>query len=357
MKRKLFYIIPLSIIGSIACLAVLLVLTLTVLEYRPKAIEEVPFTSGTDKIELYKPVSILSWNIGYSGLGKEEDFFMDGGKKVRPDSKKIVERYYSGIRDSINANPADILFIQEIDIKSKRTWKMNEFEALKRDTGKCGSFAYNFKCVYVPLPIPTIGKVASGVSVLTNLETTKAERIALPVAFKWPVCTVNLKRCILATRVPVYENGNDTGKELVLADFHLEAYDNGEGKIAQTKVLMSFLESEYEKGNYVIAGGDFNQKFPSSEAFPPIWYGWLPGSLSDDMLKPGWQFVYDDSKPTCRSLEYKYNDEAAANHEWQYYVLDGFLVSPNVNALSVDVIDLDFQNSDHNPVHMTFELN
>ena len=73
-----------------------------------------------------------------------------------------------------------------------------------------------------PCTANVIGKVASGVSVLTNLETTKAERIALPVAFKWPVCTVNLKRCILATRVPVYENGNDTGKELVLADFHLE---------------------------------------------------------------------------------------------------------------------------------------
>jgi len=45
----------------------------------------------------------------------------------------------------------------------------------------------------------------------------------------------------------------------VLVNLHLEAYDSGEGKIAQTKLLVEFLEQEYAKGNYVIAGGDFNQ--------------------------------------------------------------------------------------------------
>ena len=358
MKRKLFYIIPLSIICGIILFAIILFIVLTVGEYRPKAIEKVPFTNGTDKIELNTPVSILSWNIGYASLGKDEDFFMDGGKQIRPDSKKVVEKYYNGIKDSINANPTDILFIQEADIKSRRSWKINQFEALKQDTGKCGYFAYNFKCQFVPFPFPPIGKVAGGIAILTNIEITDAERIALPVAFKWPICAANLKRCILSVKIPVYENGSDTGKKLVLANFHLEAYDNGEGKIAQTEVLMSFLENEYKNGNYVIAGGDFNQKFPDSEAFPPVWLdGWLPGNINVPVNNSEWKFVYDDTKPTCRSLKRKYNDEDAANHDWQYYVIDGFLVSPNVNTLSVDVIDLDFQNSDHNPVHMTFELN
>ena len=52
-----------------------------------------------------------------------------------------------------------------------------------------------------------------------------------------------------------------TDKELVLINFHLEAYDSGEGKIAQSKMLAEKLESEYQQGNYVIAGGDFNQTF------------------------------------------------------------------------------------------------
>ena len=36
--------------------------------------------------------------------------------------------------------------------------------------------------------------------------------------------------------------------------------------------------------------------------------------------------------------------------------VDGFLVSPNVEAAESEVIDLGFANSDHNPVRMTFRL-
>ena len=50
-------------------------------------------------------------------------------------------------------------------------------------------------------------------------------------------------------------------KELVIVNVHLEAYDSGEGKEAQTKMLAELLKKEQEAGNYVIAGGDFNQAF------------------------------------------------------------------------------------------------
>ena len=48
---------------------------------------------------------------------------------------------------------------------------------------------------------------------------------------------------MLETRIPI--KGSD--KELVLINFHLEAYDSGEGKIAQRKVLVKKLKEEYEK--------------------------------------------------------------------------------------------------------------
>ena len=357
MKRKLFLIIPAAIIGAVILFAILFVLFLTIVEYRPKSVEKVPFTSENQMLIKGKPVSIMSWNIGYAGLGKDEDFFMDGGKKVRPNSKKIVDKYFSGIKKTIGTYTSDILFIQEIDIKSKRTWKMNQYEALKKFTGKGASFAYNYKCTYVPFPLPTIGHIESGVSTFTSLETSDAERYSLPVPFKWPIRLANLKRCMLVTRIPVYENGGDSGRELVLADFHLEAFDSGAGKIAQTKALKEFIDSEYAKGNYVIAGGDFNQRFPGSNAFPAVWEdGWLPGQLDADMLDAGWQFVFDDSKPTCRSNQIPYNTDAAASHNWQYHVIDGFIISPNIEKLSINVIDVDFENSDHNPIYMTFEL-
>ncbi|MDD5930816.1 MAG: endonuclease/exonuclease/phosphatase family protein [Spirochaetales bacterium] len=350
-------LIPVCAVISAALLVFLFFVFLTIVEYRPKAIEKVDYTTGTAQLEKQKTLSILSWNIGYASLGKDEDFFMDGGKKVRPDSKKTVEKYFEGIKKTISEYPSDIIFIQEIDEKAKRSYRINQVEELKKSTGKEGSFALNYKCIYVPIPFPPIGQVASGVATLTNMQTTLAERRSLPVPFKWPIRLANLKRCILATRIPVYENGKATGKELILANFHLEAFDNGEGKIAQTKALMSFLNSEYEKGNYIIAGGDFNQTFPDSSSFPIIWPdGWVPGHLDKDMLNEGWQFAYDDSKPTCRSNEKPYNDEDAINKNWQYFVIDGFILSPNITLEQINVIDENFQNSDHNPVIMKFSL-
>ena len=345
MKRKLFWIIPSALVGAVILAIVLLFLVLTIVEYRPKPIEEVPFTTENGMLMRKTPVSIMSWNIGFAGLGKDEDFFMDGGKKSLPDSKEVVEKYFKGIKDSIGTHPADILFAQEIDINSKRTFKINEVEALKNFTGKGTAFAYNYNCIFVPIPFPPLGRIKSGVATYTDFEILSAQRRALPVPFKWPLRAANLKRCILVSRIPVYENGGASGHELVLANFHLEAYDSGEGKIAQTKALSDFINAEYEKGNYVIAGGDFNQKFPGSEAYPVTSPdGWIPGELDANMLKDGWSFVYDDSKPTCRSLEAPYNDENAKAHKWQYYVIDGFIISPNIKKLSIDVIDMDFQH-------------
>ena len=120
-----------------------------------------------------------------------------------------------------------------------------------------GIFAYNFKCDFVPYPLPPIEKVNSGIFTMTDLKVNSAARLALPESFSWPVKTCNLKRCMQETRIPL----EGTDAELVLINFHLEAYDDGDGKIAQSKMLAEKLSKEYEAGNYVIAGGDFNQTF------------------------------------------------------------------------------------------------
>lgn len=101
--------------------------------------------------------------------------------------------------------------------------------------------------------------VNSGLLTTTVYDIDSAERISLPCPFNWPVSTANLKRCLLVSYLPI----SGTSSKLVIVNLHLEAYDDGEGKIAQTKQLREFIQSEYEKGNYVIAGGDFNQIFPN----------------------------------------------------------------------------------------------
>ena len=76
-------------------------------------------------------------------------------------------------------------------------------------------------------------------------------------------------------------------KELVLINLHLEAYDDGDAKQIQTEELLKLLTTEYEKGNYCIAGGDFNQTFSEVDAtkYPLIDSSyWQAGTLSSDIL-------------------------------------------------------------------------
>ena len=42
--------------------------------------------------------------------------------------------------------------------------------------------------------------------------------------------------------------------------------------------------------------------------------------------------------------------------KYTQFDIDGFIISPNIEKLSINVIDEDFQNSDHNPVYFTFTL-
>lgn len=323
------------------------------MEYRPADVIEAENVKDAASDELSVPaegrnLKILSWNIGYAGLGAGSDFIMDGGTHARAADEATVNKYLDGIA-AVCAGEYDLIMLQEVDTKSARTFKIDEKEAL--GTGDA-VFALNYSCPFVPNPstivTDPIGMVNSGLLTCSNFNIGKADRISLPCPFSWPLRTVNLKRCLLVSYIPV--EGSD--KQLVLVNLHLEAYDSGEGKIAQTKQLREFIQNEYEKGNYVIAGGDFNQVFPGSLEIYPNEHPelWMPGELDESFLPEGegWKFAYDSETPTCRLLNQPYDPSDTENT--QYYVIDGFILSPNVELISAESIDLGFADSDHNPV-------
>ncbi|MCR5783877.1 MAG: endonuclease [Clostridia bacterium] len=319
---------------------------LSVKEFKPADTEEIA-VEGTGSGEVSDEVTVLSWNIGYAGLGKWSDFFMDGGENTRSADKTMVNAYLSGINTVIAEQNADIVMLQEVDSDSTRTFGINEVEKLAVGAS---AYALNYSCPFVPFPWPPIGKVNSGLLTFTDYPIISASRISLPCPFSWPIRVANLKRCLLISRIPAK---ND--RELVIVNLHLEAYDSGEGKIAQTKALKDFIEAEYANGNYVIAGGDFNQEFPGVlEIYPNTHEEWMPGTLENDMLPDGWSFVYDTDTPTCRLLNQPYNP--ADTEGTQYYVIDGFIVSPNVLSAQATTIDAGFENSDHNPVRLEVKL-
>ncbi len=350
MRKLLRFLLTLILIVLLAAGGLIGFLTAT--EFKPAPVEAVSVTVGdpaAQPVPARGELSVLSWNIGYAGLGAESDFFMDGGKNSRAADHATVSRYLSGIADSIRSTEAQLVMLQEVDSDSARTYGIDETAALR--TGQ-SSYALNYSCPFVPIPWPPMGKVNSGLLTMTEYAVDHAELIALPCHFSSPLSTANLKRCLLVSYLPI----EGTDKQLVLINLHLEAYDSGEGKIAQTNQLRDFIQAEYEKGNYVIAGGDFNQTFPGSLTTYPIlnFEFWTPGVLEDGILPPGWHFVYDTTTPTCRLLNQPYDPSDTQNT--QYYVIDGFILSPNVEVQSVQTLDLGFENSDHNPVELSVIL-
>ena len=62
----------------------------------------------------------------------------------------------------------------------------------------------------------------------------------------------------------------------------------------------------------------------------------------------------DERTPSCRSLDQPY--KGADKDSFQYYLIDGFIVSDNIHVDELETLDLDFRNSDHNPVVLQFTL-
>lgn len=349
VKKRLWYRPLLACLLLLVLAVVALVVFLTATEYRPRDRQAAEWQqSGTgEAVTIGDSLTIYSWNIGYAGLGAETDFFMDGGSHVNP-SREEVARNLSAISDFLSAEEADAWFLQEIDVCSRRTGYTNEWETLAAAYPGSYALAYNYKCAFVPFPLPPIGRVEAGIATLTRASVLgEMERLALPCPFAWPVSTANLKRCLLLTRLKI--EGSD--KEVVLVNLHLEAYDDGEGKAAQTQLLMQLLQDEYEKGNYVIAGGDFNQTFPGVlDRFPVTGDVWAPGVMEESALPAGFSYAFDDSRAGCRLLNKPLSDDS------QMYVLDGFIVSPNVQVNLAETVGLGFANADHEPVKLQVTL-
>jgi len=317
----------------------------------------------TAVLEPGKSYSVFTYNIGFGAYNHDFSFFMDEGEmkdgtKVqgkfgRAQSKQIVLTNTQGAVDIAEKADADFSFFQEVDTDSTRSFHVNQYSAVTSAFPKSSAaLAVNFHSAYLFYPFSEPhGAVNSGILTLSKYKTDENIRRSYPVDDSFPTKFFDLDRCFLVTRVPV---GN--GKQLVLINSHMSAYDAG-GTIRkkQLALLNQVLKTERDKGNYVIAGGDMNhdiagtiQHFPTQQKVP----GWV-FEFSDKDLTDRFSIVRAsnaDAVPTCRSTDMAYTK--GVNYST---VIDGFLVSDNVKA-TAENIDTDFTYSDHNPVKLTFQF-
>ncbi len=352
--KRVLYII-LIILAVCAGAFAVLILVLTITEYKP-ADKESLAVEGTaeDMPSAGDSLRVMTWNVGYGALGDNADFFMDGGKSVVTASKDRVNENMAGIIDEVKAADPDVAFFQEVDTDADRSYRINEADLVTSAFPAFdNTFAYNFKVLFIPYPIPPMGHESAGILTMSRFDITSADRIQLPCPFKYPVRLGNLKRCLAINRIPL----KDSDKELVMVNLHLEAYDSGEGKKAQTEMLRDYLQAEMDAGNYVIAGGDFNQIFSSADkAYPELDGTWHAGELDTSAFDSRWSFLMDTGVPSCRSLDKAYEGADTDPTAFQYYSIDGFIVSDNVKVETVETQDLSFKNADHNPVVLDVTL-
>jgi endonuclease/exonuclease/phosphatase family metal-dependent hydrolase len=279
------------------------------------------------------------------------DFFYDQGKKVR-DTRERTLLNLDSITHFLKGNlNSEFLLLQEVDFDSKRTYGINEVSFLADAIKYPNAFGINYKVNFVPIPPrEPMGKVFSGVLSFSKFNPIDSKRYAYPGHFSWPNRLFNLRRCMLVSRYPV-----DNGKELIIVNSHMSAFDDGSLKKQEMALLKDFVTSEYAKGNYVVAGGDWNQSPPGfllntfGEGHKVDFF--ILSNVDSTFLPSDWRFVYDPKSPTNRYLHEPYTPGKTFRS-----ILDFFLVSPNIEVLSFQTKDLNFRWADHNPVMMSYKL-
>ncbi|MBN2637561.1 MAG: hypothetical protein JXR65_00575 [Bacteroidales bacterium] len=347
----------LKVLGWIILSAILLfagfLIYITATDYRPPKVVNLMNEKPTNVTPIQQDTfSFITWNIGYAGLGAEMDFFYDGGKKVRP-SEKMVEKYLHGIEHFVTTHDTvNFWFIQEVDEHSHRSYNINEVKAISEaQKGSHALFAYNYKCPFVPVPLyEPMGHVEAGQMTFTKLPFTEAERIAYPLIASWPDKLFLLDRCFILTRFPLAN-----GKDLVLMNTHNSAYVyDSLLRVKELNIIKNKMLEEYAKGNYVVAGGDWNANPPDFKPegnYAGDKYEPTKVQMSDKTFPADWHWAYDASAPSNRD-----NVKSFVRGENATTTIDYFILSPNVKLLNVKTIDLNFENSDHNPVYLRIAL-
>ncbi|MCQ2547509.1 MAG: endonuclease/exonuclease/phosphatase family protein [Clostridia bacterium] len=316
---------------------------------------EVAQVSNHHKVPVGVDQEITTYNIGFCAYLPEFSFFMDGGTESRAFSKEAVAKDVLNIGNLLKKIDSDFNMIEEVDFGSTRSYNVDQKTYLQNDLNNySNSFAVNYNSSYLfyPFTCPH-GASKSGLLTLSKYNLESASRRSLPIQEDLAKF-LDLDRCYSINRIPT-----ENGKYLVLFTFHLSAYttDTTIGD-KQLEMLYTDMQKEYDQGNYVIAGGDFNKDLlgDSSKYFGISGedFSWAKSfnfeSLPDDftLMAP---LDKKNPIPSCRNCDEAWNPDTTFQ-----ITIDGFMVSKNIKAETPKVQDTNFAYSDHQPVTMTFKL-
>ena len=326
------------------------------LEWKPKALIETTVHNPLAPVQ--KPATapdslrLVSWNIGYAGLDAKADAFMDGGQQVGAASKERVRANLDAIKEYLHAQDADVILLQEVDDRAKRTFYIDQVEDISTSfPDYYWTRARNFLTPFVPVPISRpLGRVQSGLLSMSRFSLKRALRHQLPGDYNWPVRVFHLKRCLHELRIKAAD-----GQDWVIINLHLSAFDKGGFlRTQQMQYLRDLMLKISAQRDHVIVGGDWNQAFPgltpTSFSYSDAQPGWLQ-MAAEDWTPKGWHWHYDRQQASLRATNKPYR-------QGENFItsVDGWLLSPELQGENTHCTDLDFANSDHNPVQIKVSL-
>lgn len=308
------------------------------------------------ELSLDHEYKVTTYNIGYGSYPPIYTFFMDGGDKSKAESKQSVVEAIDGAISTIQSQIPDFALFQEVDEVATRSYKVDEVVQIGQAfTFYDQAFAVNYDSAYLMYPVlDPIGKSKSGLLALSNTKIIESRRCSLPIETNFNKF-FDLDRVFTVSEIPI-----ENGRSLMLYNVHLSAYLKDEAiQKNQLRTLFDHMEKEYKKENYVLCGGDFNHDLlaSSNEIFENDTsedYSWLQRFPKEE-LPAGLEVVaYEETgmvTPSVRNLDKPY-----VKGESFVALIDGFILSNNIKAQKINVIDTGFLNSDHNPVELSFQL-
>lgn len=307
------------------------------------------------KVENGKEYSIVTYNIGFGAYTPEFSFFMDGGEYSVAKDKDSVLATIGGAAEMTEEMDADFYLFQEVDLDSTRSYHVNQYDMLTDVYDEYAStYAINYDSAFLFYPVnEPHGKSKASLATFSKYEMTDALRRSLPISTSFSKF-FDLDRCYSRTVIAM-----ENGKELCLYNVHLSAYGNSdEIRAGQVGMLCADMQADYEKGNYVICGGDFNHDLKNKELDEENEYSWAY-PFPREMLPNGFSLVIDmfsdeekqEMTDSARNADIPYEEGVTFT-----VTLDGYIVSDNIEVTGYEHIYTGYQYSDHEPVVMSFEL-
>ncbi len=313
-------------------------------EWCPRDVERVVYESQRERFSLPDTLTLVSWNIGYGGLGEDMDFFYDGGTRTRTSREQTEENLHAIISKLKELSvESDFILLQEVDFGSKRSYGVDQFQMISEALGyKYSSTALNYKSPFVPIPIgDPLGRVESGVVTLSRYPIGESVRYQYPTVVGLPNRLFDLKRCMLSTSII------DQGDTLWVNNTHNTAFDDGDMRRREVAYMREIIEGQ----GLSVTAGDWNSTppgyTPSAESLSNEFFS--PYPLMAEDMPSGVSVHYTLTTPSVRYLYEPYIVGQTTTT-----LVDFAILSTECRIIEYKTLDLEFKNSDHNPIIITF---